>query len=97
MGATHERHHRSSPRLSHKRLNVTFTKSDKNGKFAESGTNTVKLTGLRASAVVTKVGGVSMNSLNLRIWGMTLSKMNDLSTLGLKDRYRRSGGAQQLR
>jgi len=25
-----------------------------------------------------------MNSLNLRIWGMTLSKMNDLSTLGLK-------------
>jgi len=45
---------RSSPRLSHKRLNVTFTKSDKNGKFAESGTNTVKLTGLRASAVVTR-------------------------------------------
>jgi hypothetical protein len=24
-----------------------------------------------------------MNSLDLRIWGMTLSKMNDLSTMGL--------------
>lgn len=71
-----------SGRLFHKRINVTFTKAG-SGKFAESGTNTVKLSGLRVSAVVTKAGGVSMGGLQLRLWGMTLSKMNDLSTLGL--------------
>jgi len=73
---------RQPPRLTHKRLNVTFIKGS-GGKFAESSTDTVKLSGLRASAYVTKVGGASMNSLDLRIWGMTLSKMNDLSTMGL--------------
>lgn len=73
---------RGAPRLSHKRIDVTFTKGG-DGRFAESGTDTVKLSGLRASAVVAKAGGVSMSSLQLRLWGLTLSKMNDLSTLGL--------------
>ena len=61
---------------------MTFTKH--NGTFAESGTNTVKLTGLRASAHIVKAGNASLGELNLRLWGMTLSKMNDLSTLGLR-------------
>ncbi len=72
---------RGPPRLSHKRIDVTFTKA--NGTFAESGTDTVKLTGLRASAIITKAGGATLGGLQLRLWGMTLSKMNDLSTLGL--------------
>jgi len=74
---------RSAPRLSRKRIDVTFIKGAETGKFAESGTDTAKLSGLRVSAQVSKVGGASMSDLQLRMWGMTLSKMNDLSTLGL--------------
>jgi hypothetical protein len=44
------------------------------GAFAESGADTVKLTGLRVAALVTKAGG--------SFQGLTLSKMNDLGTLG---------------
>jgi hypothetical protein len=73
---------RQPPRLSHKRINVTFVKGGE-GKFAESGTDTVKLSGLRVSCQVIKAGSASMHHLQLRMWGLTLSKMNDLSTLGL--------------
>jgi hypothetical protein len=72
---------RGPPRLSHKRLDVTFIKGK--GTFSQSGTDTVKLTGLRVSAVVTKAGGTSMSTGEMRIWGMTPSQMNDLSTLGM--------------
>jgi hypothetical protein len=74
---------RSAPRLSRKRIDVTFIKGSEAGKFAESGTDTVKLSGLRVSAQITKAGANSMGEAHLRIWGMTLSKMNDLSTLGM--------------
>jgi hypothetical protein len=42
--------------FTHKKIDVTFTKGK--GNFAESGTNTVKLSGLRVSAMITKAGGV---------------------------------------
>jgi hypothetical protein len=66
---------RQPPRLSRKRIDVTFIKGVKESPgpfaasptFAESGTNTAKITGLRASALITKAGGFSMGGLQLRL------------------------------
>lgn len=68
--------------FTHKKIDVTFTKG--HGTFAEGGKNTVKLSGLRVSATVTMSGGTFQGALDMRIWGLTLSKMNDLSTLGYR-------------
>ncbi len=54
----------------------------KTGAFDESGSNQVTLSGLRMSAHIVKAGGASMGELQLRIYGMPLSDMNRLSTLG---------------
>lgn len=64
-----------------RKLDLTFTLIG-NATFAGTTANTVKLTGRRASATVTKSGGTSMGDLQLRVFGMTLSQMNQLSTLG---------------
>ena len=63
-------------------INLTFQIGE--GQFGESGTNVVKLTGLRVSARIAKAGGNSMGTAQLSVFGMTSSKMNDLSTLGLR-------------
>lgn len=55
-----------------------------NGAFAETGTATVKLSGLRCSARIESAGGVTMASMTLQVFGMTLSMMNRLSTLGIQ-------------
>jgi hypothetical protein len=52
------------------------------GSFGESGADTVDLKGHRATAVIAKNGTPSMNSAIIRIFGMTLSKMNQLSRIG---------------
>ena len=52
------------------------------GSFGDSGFNTVSISGLRASATIAKTGGVSLSNLDLRVYGMSLSNMNALSTLG---------------
>lgn len=64
-----------------KKLDTTFTLGQ--GAFGNSGFNTQKLSGLRASAVITKAGGPSMGTLAMQIYGMELPTMNQLSTLGL--------------
>lgn len=63
-------------------ITVTFTLAQ--GTFAESGQNQVTLEGLRVSAKVVKAGGRSLSTANVNIYGMTLSIMNQLSTLGLR-------------
>jgi hypothetical protein len=68
--------------LVRRKLDVTFIKGSQAGTFHESGKDKVKLSGLRISAEVTKAGGASQGSLDMRVWGMTESKMRDLSTLG---------------
>jgi len=50
--------------------------------FAESGSNTVSLSNLRMSAKIIKSGDPTLNKLDLTIYGMTLSLMNQLSTFG---------------
>jgi hypothetical protein len=52
------------------------------GSFGGTSQNTVDVTGLRCSANVSKAGGWTNSTLELRIWGLSLSVMNDLSTLG---------------
>jgi hypothetical protein len=52
------------------------------GSFGDSGYDTVKLTGLRVQAQISKAGSVGMNTLNLKVWGAPLSVMNKVSTLG---------------
>lgn len=56
--------------------------------FTESGTDTVTLSGSgpagrRASAQIENSGAPSGGSASVRVWGMTPSLMNQLSTLGL--------------
>ena len=64
-----------------RKINVTFSLAQ--GSFSESGTNSVTLPGLRISAKILKAGGPSMGKAQLLIYGMTLSQMNKLSTLGM--------------
>ncbi len=52
------------------------------GSFSGTSQNTVDVTGLQCSASISKAGGWSNSTLDLRIWGLPLSVMNDLSTLG---------------
>lgn len=63
-------------------LTFTFVLAD-GKKFVESGQNTVKLSGLRAKTKIVKAGGPSMGTSQTQIYGMTLSVMNQLSTLGM--------------
>ncbi len=53
------------------------------GTFGESGQNTLTISGLRVVATVVKSGGASLGNAQIRIFGMTQSHMNQLSTLGL--------------
>lgn len=66
--------------LLQRRIGVTFTKA--NGNFTGSNKNTFSVDKLRARADISKAGGLSWGMLNLAVFGLTLSQMNDLSTLG---------------
>lgn len=61
-------------------LTITFTLGA--GIFSESGTDTVTVSGLRTTATISRNGGLSPSHLSLRINGMTLSVMNQLTQLG---------------
>lgn len=67
--------------LIRRKLDVSFSLNN-GGKFGESGTDTVTLTGLRVRADIQKAGGASLSTMNMAIYGLTFSKMNQLSTLG---------------
>jgi hypothetical protein len=67
--------------FSQRAIDLTFQLGT--GSFGETGSNTVTVSGLRVSAKITKAGGRSMSSAQLRIYGMTRSVMNSLSTLGM--------------
>jgi hypothetical protein len=63
-----------------RKIDVTFTLVQ-GAKFAQSGTNTVTLSGLRVSAMV-KLSGEVMAELQLQVYGLPMSMINQLSTLG---------------
>jgi hypothetical protein len=63
-------------------VNVTFTLGQ--GAFGTDGSTSDKLSGLRTSVRINQAGFPGMGSLDLSIYGMTLSLMNKLSTLGMR-------------
>lgn len=64
-----------------RQISVTIQRA--NGVFADGGMNTVNLNGLRISATIERLGNVGSGRLSCRIFGLTASMMNDLSTLGM--------------
>lgn len=66
--------------LPQRRLDFTIRLGQ--GAFGASGHNTLKLSGLRASASINNAGGFAMINLQARIFGMSLDHMNAASTLG---------------
>lgn len=59
------------------------------GTFGETGKNTVTLSGLRVAANITKAGMPSMDTGNIRVWGLTRSQLNQLTRLGKPFWYQR--------
>jgi hypothetical protein len=57
-----------------RKLDFTFTLN--NGTFTGTGSNTVTVSGLRASVTVTRVGAAEMNQATASIYGLTLDMMN---------------------
>lgn len=76
-----------------RQLSVSFQlqagASNATTQFAESGTNTAALSNLRMSAKIVKSADPTLNTCNLTIYGMTLSLMNQLSTLGMQVNLKR--------
>lgn len=63
-----------------KLLQIQFALGE--GTFGTTGANVTTLSGLRASATITRAGGPSLGTLSLRVYGMKQAMMNQLSTLG---------------
>jgi hypothetical protein len=59
------------------------TQTNQPSTFSESGTNTVNLTGSRVSVQIENSGAPADSNARVKIWGLTPSIMNQLSTLGL--------------
>lgn len=53
------------------------------GDFGEAGQNQITLPVLRSTVDITYAGGSAMGMMDMSIYGMTLSQMNALSTLGM--------------
>lgn len=64
-----------------RKINLKFQLGE--GSFGETGANAVEVTGLRVSSTIVKAGGPSKGRAQVQVYGLTLSKMNTLSTLGL--------------
>ena len=63
-----------------RRIDVTFQLGE-GGTFGESGTNTVKCSGLRVQAALKEVNGPGLGQANVRIFGLTPSLLRQLSSL----------------
>lgn len=71
-----------------RKISLTFqlgqnTQTNQPNTFSESGTDTVTVTGLRMSVRVQNSGAPADCRADVRVWGLTPSLMNQLSTLGL--------------
>ena len=62
---------------------LTITLTLGKGTIGQTGFNTVKLAGLRCSATINKGGSPSNDGAEIRVYGVTPSIMNSVSTLGL--------------
>lgn len=67
--------------MSFKAKHLDFTLTLKNGNFGKGG-NTAQITGHRATVDIVKPGGSDMGQMEAAIYGLPLSLMNQLTTLG---------------
>jgi hypothetical protein len=63
-----------------KSLRISITPENTGASFTQGG-NTIILEGFRATVEVEKAGGVQMNSLQARVYGISQSNMNTLTSL----------------
>jgi hypothetical protein len=63
-----------------KRIDVTVTLGQ--GQFGDSGANTVTLSGLRVHAGIQAFGGDAMPQAQLRVFGLPLAMVNQLTAIG---------------
>lgn len=68
--------------MAFKKRNIEVTFKLGQGKFGESGFDTVTLSGLRCIVDIAQAGGLFKGALNLRIYGMSMSDMNQLVRVG---------------
>ena len=75
--------------FTHKRIDLTFilnvfedAPSTGEKLFGDTGTDTLKITGLRVSLMLENAGYFQNGGLQLRVYGMTLEHMNQLSSIG---------------
>lgn len=59
------------------------TQTNQPNRFAESGTDTARISGRRTSVRVENSGAPADGRAQVKVWGMTPSLMNQLATLGL--------------
>ncbi len=63
-----------------RRIDLKFQMGE--GSFGESGDDVLAVSGLRVSASIQRNGDVSLSAAQIRVYGLSLSVMNRLSTLG---------------
>jgi hypothetical protein len=64
------------------RKEIEVTISLGTGQFGETGANTVTLSGLRVKADIQQFGGNAMPQVQLRIFGLPMQMINQLTTIG---------------
>jgi hypothetical protein len=64
------------------RKEIVLTVSLGTGQFGETGANTVTLTGLRVRAEIQQFGGDAMPQVQLLVYGLPLSMINQLTAIG---------------
>lgn len=68
--------------MSFTRKKIDLTIALGTGQFGDSGSNTVTLTGLRVHAGMQEFGGDAMPQAQLRVFGLPLDMVNQLTTIG---------------
>ena len=76
--------------LSPKKIDVSFSLAS--GTFGDSGSNTANVTGLRVTCHVLNRGGAGQSNMELAIYGLPLSIMNQLTTFGTNYQLQQKNG-----
>ena len=61
-------------------INVQFTMAEQNGTLNANSDNVLQLSGYRVEAVIDYPGRLGLESMHLRIWGMSMSEMRSFCT-----------------
>ncbi len=73
--------------MAYKRRRIDLEFQLGQGDFGKAGFDTVRVSGLRVSASVTRSGGAQLSELNMRVFGLSLDVMNKLPILNILRQY----------